>query len=100
MKEPPLRGFDDEADKWAEAFARGPMPWTPAKYQDPPRRHLGTQEVVLSATRAVVFAEMLDELAARIRPGMHTGRIHYSAYDLCHFIDQRFGRELGEHIGL
>ncbi|MEV5988655.1 hypothetical protein AB0L85_27215 [Streptomyces sp. NPDC052051] len=92
--------FDEEADTWAGAFARGPMPWTPAKYQDPPRRHLGSQEVVLSATRAVVFAEMLDELAARLRPGMHTGRIHYSAYDLCHFIDQRFGRELGEHIGL
>ncbi|MEV5988653.1 hypothetical protein AB0L85_27205 [Streptomyces sp. NPDC052051] len=89
-----------EADKWAEALADDPTPWTLTKYQDPPARHMGAEVVVLSSTRAAVFAELLDELAARLRPGMHTGRIHYSAYDLCHFIDHRFRRELGEHIGL
>ncbi|MFH8339009.1 hypothetical protein [Streptomyces sp. AM6-12] len=91
--------FDQEADVWARAFARGPEPWAVTERRDPPERHLGTKEVVLSATRAVVFAESLEELAARLRPGMHTGLIHYSAYDLSYFISQ-FQRELGAHVGL
>ncbi|MFC9931877.1 hypothetical protein [Streptomyces sp. NPDC127190] len=92
--------MEDQAAAWAQAFAAGPAPWTPAERQFPPERHIGAEEVVLSATRAVVLAELLDELAARLRPGMHTGRIHYSAYDLCYFIDKRFRRELGAHVGL
>ncbi|GGV18258.1 hypothetical protein GCM10010260_67540 [Streptomyces filipinensis] len=94
------KSMEIRAEDWAQSFASGPAPWTPTEYRYPPERHLGAQEVVLSATRAVVFAELLDELAARLRPGLHTGRIHYSVYDLCYFIDKRFRRELGAHIGL
>ncbi|WP_051926872.1 hypothetical protein [Streptomyces durhamensis] len=93
------KSFDHEADAWRRVFAEGPTPWALTEYRDPPKRHLGAQEVVLSATRALVFAEMLDELAARLRPGTHTGLIHYSAYDLSYFINS-FQRELGVHVGL
>ncbi|MFF7357709.1 hypothetical protein ACFZA1_34565 [Streptomyces filipinensis] len=93
------KSFDHEADALRQVFAEGPAPWALTEYRDPPKRHLGAQEVVLSATRAIVFAEMLDELAARLRPGMHTGLIHYSAYDLSYFINW-FRRELGVHVGL
>ncbi len=92
--------FTKKADDWTQAFAKGPEPWTPADYQRPPQRDRGETEVVLSATRAVVFAELLDELAARLRPGLHSGMIHYSSYDLVHFIGQRFWRELTAHGGL
>lgn len=92
--------FTKKADDWTQAFAKGPEPWTPAEYQRAPQRDRGETEVVLSATRAVVFAEMLDELAARLRPGMRSGLIHYSAYDLAHFVGERFWRELTAHGGL
>lgn len=92
--------FTEEAAYWARTFADKPAPWTPAEYQRPPDRDRGETDVVLSATRAVVLAEMLDELAARLRPGLHTGVIDYRAYDLTYFIDSRFRRELGAHVGL
>ncbi|BBC35807.1 hypothetical protein SGFS_071010 [Streptomyces graminofaciens] len=94
------KGFVEEADSWAEAFAGGPAPWTPTEYVLPPERDRGETDVVLSATRALVLAELLDELAARLRPGVHSGLIHYGAYDLGHFVNHRFRRELGAHVGL
>ena len=48
------------------------------------------QRFDLSATRAGILAEILDELAARLRPGIHSGVIHYSAYDLARFLDRPF----------
>lgn len=92
--------FTEEAAYWTRTFAEKPAPWTPTEYQRPPDRDRGETDVVLSATRAVILAEMLDELAARLRPGLHTGVIDYSAYDLTYFIDSRFRRELGAHVGL
>jgi hypothetical protein len=92
--------LDDEADFWAEAVSAGPAPWAPTTPQQAREGHLASREVLLSATRAIVFAEMLDELSARLRPGLHVGRIHYTSYDLVHFIDHGFRRELGLHIGL
>jgi hypothetical protein len=92
--------LDDEAAFWAEAVSAGPAPWAPTKPQPATEGHLASKEVLLSATRATVFAEMLDELSARLRPGLHVGRIHYTSYDLVHFIDHGFRRELGLHIGL
>ncbi|MER6122878.1 hypothetical protein ABT173_09370 [Streptomyces sp. NPDC001795] len=94
------KSFAEEADYWARTFTETPPPWTPAEYQRPPDRDRGETDVVLSTTRAVVLAELLDELAARLRPGLYSDVIHYSAYDLVHFIDQRFRRELGAHVGL
>lgn len=92
--------FTEEAAYWTRTFAEKPAPWTPTEYQRPPDRDRGETDVVLSATRAMILAEMLDELAARLRPGLHTGVIDYSAYDLTFFIDSRFRRELGAHVGL
>jgi hypothetical protein len=92
--------LDEEAEFWAEAVSAGPAPWAPTKPQQATEGHLASKEVLLSATRATVFAEMLDELSARLRPGLHIGRIHYTSYDLVHFIDHGFRRELGLHIGL
>lgn len=94
------KSFTEEADYWTRTFAEKPAPWTPVDYQRPPDRDRGETDVVLSATRAVVLAEMLDELAARLRPGLHSGVIDYRAYDLTYFIDSRFRRELGAHVGL
>ncbi|MDX3641730.1 hypothetical protein [Streptomyces sp. MB09-02B] len=91
--------FSKEADDWTHAFADGPEPWTPTDYQRPPERDRGETEVVLSATRAAVLAELLDELAVRLSPGLRSGMIHYSSYDLAHFIGERFWRELTSHGG-
>ncbi|WP_186319160.1 hypothetical protein [Streptomyces sp. SAJ15] len=55
--------------------------------------------MVISATRALVFAEILDEFAARLTPGRNAGLIHYSAYELCQFLTWGIGRELRAHSG-
>ncbi|MFJ3586035.1 hypothetical protein ACIPPS_27935 [Streptomyces sp. NPDC090127] len=55
--------------------------------------------VAISAVRAGILAEILDEYAARIQPGAESGIMHFSAYDLTEFIDEGIGRELRETFG-
>ncbi|WP_327728489.1 hypothetical protein OG250_19220 [Streptomyces sp. NBC_00487] len=55
--------------------------------------------VAISAVRAQILAEILDEYAARIHPGAHSGIMHFSAYDLTDFITSEIGRELRETVG-
>ncbi|MFG2775103.1 hypothetical protein [Streptomyces sp. NPDC048350] len=55
--------------------------------------------VVISAVRAGILAEILDEYAARIYPGAESGIMHFSSFDLTDFIDEGIGRELRETYG-
>ncbi|MEU7008424.1 hypothetical protein [Streptomyces sp. NPDC046332] len=55
--------------------------------------------VAISAVRAGILAEILDEYAARIHPGAESGVMHFSAYDLTEFISEGIGRELRETYG-
>ncbi|MDT9691741.1 hypothetical protein Q5762_26050 [Streptomyces sp. P9(2023)] len=50
----------------------------------------------ISAVRAGILAEILDEYAARIHPGAESGIMHLSAFDLTDFISEGIGRELLE----
>ncbi|MGW2600048.1 hypothetical protein [Streptomyces klenkii] len=92
--------FEKDAADWRELNAKGSLPWTPKEYQRqyyPDRGETGN--VVISATRALVFAEILDEFAARLTPGRNAGLIHYSAYELGQFLTWGIGRELRAHSG-
>ncbi|GHF47825.1 hypothetical protein GCM10010218_31560 [Streptomyces mashuensis] len=92
--------FEEEAADWRELNAKGATPWTPKEYQRQYYPDRGEAEnVVISATRALVFAEILDEFAARLTPGRHSGLIHYSAYELGQFLIWGIGRELRAHSG-
>lgn len=91
--------FQEEAADWRGLFAKGPVPWTPAEYQRQFHPDRGETDVVLSATRALVFAELLDEYAARLHPGQRSGLMHYSAYAFGQFVLGDIGRELREHVG-
>ncbi|MEU4682006.1 hypothetical protein [Streptomyces xinghaiensis] len=86
--------FGQEASSWRKYLARVPVPWTPPTYRRPPAPEMGDRDVVLSATRALVFAELLDEYAARLYPGRRSGVIHYGAYNLGDSLMWEFGREL------
>ncbi|MFE5964126.1 hypothetical protein [Streptomyces sp. NPDC056463] len=55
--------------------------------------------VAISAVRAGILAEILDEYAARIHPGAESGIMHISAFDLTDFISEGIGRELRETYG-
>ncbi|MFI9205616.1 hypothetical protein [Streptomyces sp. NPDC053048] len=91
--------FQEEAAEWRKLFGQGPLPWTPQEYQRQFYPDQGEDDVALSATRALVFAEILDEYAARLHPGAGTGLIHYSAYEFGQFITWEIGRELRDHAG-
>ncbi|GHG56716.1 hypothetical protein [Streptomyces griseocarneus] len=91
--------FAEEAAAWRRAFAKGPSPWTPEEYQRQFYPDRGEKDVALSATRALVFAELLDEFAARHYPGRQSGLIHYSAYEFGQFVREEFGREMRDHVG-
>ncbi|MBZ4321537.1 hypothetical protein [Streptomyces huiliensis] len=92
--------FEKCATDWRGLNAKGSLPWTPEEYQRQYYPDRGeTQNVVISATRALVFAEILDEYAARLTPGRSTGLIHYSAYEIGQFLLWRIGRELSDHVG-
>lgn len=82
--------FAEETDRWGTRLAESPAPWTPTEHQLPPDPDRGDTDRDLSVTRAGILAEILDELAARLRPGIHSGVIHYSAYDLARFLDRPF----------
>lgn len=57
------------------------------------------EDVAISAVRAEILAELLDEYAARIHPGAQCGVMHLSSYDLTDFIAQGIGRELRATFG-
>ncbi|MFI9305693.1 hypothetical protein [Streptomyces triculaminicus] len=91
--------FAKEAASWRSLFAKSPDPWTPTTYQRQFQPDRGEDDVVLSATRALVLAELLDEFAARHVPGRQSGLIHYSAYEFGQFAVWEIGRELRSHAG-
>ncbi|RLU99199.1 hypothetical protein CTZ27_14675 [Streptomyces griseocarneus] len=92
--------FEKDAADWRELNAKGSLPWTPKEYQRQYYPDRGeTENVVISATRALVFAEILDEFAARLTPGRNAGLIHYSAYEFGQFLTWGIGRELRAHSG-
>ncbi|MEV4437877.1 hypothetical protein AB0K09_02490 [Streptomyces sp. NPDC049577] len=91
--------FGEEANSWRSLFAEGSAPWSPQDYQRQFHPDRGEDDVVLSATRALVFAELLDEYAARHVPGRRSGLIHYGAYEFGQFVLWEFGRELRAHVG-
>ncbi|GAA1893133.1 hypothetical protein GCM10009753_22250 [Streptantibioticus ferralitis] len=91
--------FAESADRWRKLFAQGPLPWTPAEYQVQFHPDRGETDIALSATRALVFAELLDEFAARVYPGREAGVIEFGAYELGQFVTWGIGRELRAHSG-
>ncbi|MFI0817268.1 hypothetical protein ACH4TX_12280 [Streptomyces sp. NPDC021098] len=80
-----------QAASWRELFDAERKPWTPAIYELPPEPELGATDTVLSAAVAHVFAEILDEFSARLRPGHHSGILHFDAFELGQFIVGEFG---------
>ncbi|MFC3997845.1 hypothetical protein ACFOVU_18060 [Nocardiopsis sediminis] len=61
---------------------------------DPPPGDLaeGGTRTVLSREAALVAAELLEELAARLAPGARAGTIHFTAYPVHLFLKGRFQR--------
>ncbi|MGW7002830.1 hypothetical protein ACWGCW_08375 [Streptomyces sp. NPDC054933] len=97
-RERPL-SFLEECTDWREAIAETPAPSTPTEYQRQFYPDRGETDIALSATRALVFAEILDEFAARVYPGRVSGMIEFSAYEFVQFIKWGIGRELRAHSG-
>ncbi|MUL42913.1 hypothetical protein FZ103_17350 [Streptomonospora sp. PA3] len=62
--------------------------------QDPPPDVLGESggRAALSPETALVAAELLEELAARLAPGTRVGTMHFAAYPLHLFLRGRFQR--------
>ncbi|KOU43502.1 hypothetical protein ADK55_23645 [Streptomyces sp. WM4235] len=89
-----------EANSFELSVAAGLKPSAPRAGQRRFYREKGELEkVAISAVRAEILAEILDEYAARIHPGAESGIMHLSAYDLTEFITSGIGRELGETVG-
>ncbi|APC33487.1 hypothetical protein [Nocardiopsis dassonvillei] len=63
---------------------------------DPPAELVGADggRAVLSAETALVAADLLGELAARLTPGTHVGTVHFTAYPVHLFLRGRFQRAL------
>ncbi|MFD6877217.1 MULTISPECIES: hypothetical protein [unclassified Streptomyces] len=89
-----------EAEDFERGVALGRKPRAPHPAEARTYREKGNPDhVAISAVRAGILAEILDEYAARIRPGAGSGIVHFSAYGLTHFISERIGRELRETYG-
>jgi hypothetical protein len=84
------RSLAAQAADWQELFAEERQPWTPTTYELPPEPELGATDTVLSAAVAHVFAEILDEFSARLRPGHHSGMLHFDVFRLGQFIVGEF----------
>ncbi|MGW0363259.1 hypothetical protein [Streptomyces sp. NPDC002990] len=89
-----------EANSFGLSVAAGLKPSAPRAGQRRFYREKGELEkVAISAVRAEILAEILDEYAARVHPGAESGTMHFSAYDLTEFITSGIGRELRETVG-
>jgi hypothetical protein len=89
-----------EADSFARSVALGRKPRPPQPGERRIFREKGNPDhVVISAVRAGILAEILDEYSARVHPGAQSGWMHFSAYDLTDFISEGIGRELRETYG-
>ncbi|MER6158761.1 hypothetical protein ABT147_24945 [Streptomyces sp. NPDC001868] len=89
-----------EADGFAHSVALGRKPRPPQPGERRVFREKGNPDhVVISAVRAGILAEILDEYSARVHPGAQSGWMHFSAYDLTDFISEGIGRELRETYG-
>ncbi|MFE7843138.1 hypothetical protein ACFU53_45900 [Streptomyces sp. NPDC057474] len=90
----------DEADAFKRSVELGRKPRAPHANEHRIFREKGNPDhVAISAVRAGILAEILDEYAARIRPGSQSGIMHFSAYDLTDFISEGIGRELRATYG-
>ncbi|MEU6986882.1 hypothetical protein ABZ946_26170 [Streptomyces sp. NPDC046324] len=98
--QPAPRPAGDKAKFFARSAELGRKPRPPHPGEVRTFREKGDpDDVTISAVRAGILAEILDEYAARIHPGAESGIIHFSAYDLTDFIDEGIGRELRETYG-
>ncbi|MFF5358322.1 hypothetical protein ACFY4I_02805 [Streptomyces scabiei] len=89
-----------EAEGFTRSVTLGRKPRKPHENERRIFREKGNPDhVAISAVRAVILAEILDEYAARIHPGARSGVMHLSAYDLTDFITEGIGRELRETYG-
>ncbi|MFH8892734.1 hypothetical protein [Streptomyces sp. NPDC017949] len=89
-----------EAEDFERSVALGRKPRAPHPTEVRIFREKGNPDhVAISAVRAGILAEILDEYAARIHPGAESGIVHFSAYGLTHFISEGIGRELRETYG-
>lgn len=89
-----------EADSFARSVTLGRKPRSPLPGERRIFREKGNPDhVVISAVRAGILAEILDEYSARVHPGAQSGWMHFSAYDLTDFISEGIGRELRETYG-
>jgi hypothetical protein len=62
------------------------QPWRPAVGEQPPASTPRTGWIALPDPAAEIIAELLDELAARMRPGRWIGTIHFTTYPLRAFV--------------
>ncbi|MFG2775105.1 hypothetical protein [Streptomyces sp. NPDC048350] len=90
----------DKAQSFARSAELGRKPKAPLPGESRIFREKGDPDhVAISAVRAGILAEILDEYAARIHPGAESGTMHFSAYDLTDLIYDGIGRELRETYG-
>ncbi|TDQ54997.1 hypothetical protein [Actinorugispora endophytica] len=84
------RAAELRADLAGRPAPRAAAPDDPVLQDPPPDGSL----VAVSRAAALVGAELLDELAARLAPGASTGTIHFTAYPVHLFLKGRFRRAL------
>lgn len=75
-------GFAERADELRRTLDAAGPPWCPSEARPVPGRSDDGGWVLYSRRQAMVTADLLDELAARLVPGRRTGTIHFSAYPL------------------
>ncbi|MFF5938675.1 hypothetical protein [Streptomyces sp. NPDC012508] len=98
--QPVPRPIGDTAESFARREELGQKPRAPHPGERRIFREKGDPDhVAISAVRAGILAELLDEYAARIHPGAESGIMHLSAFDLTEFISEGIGRELAETYG-
>ncbi|RCV54851.1 hypothetical protein DEF23_04980 [Marinitenerispora sediminis] len=91
---PELTELKDEAATWREHLRSDGLPRTPVAPEPQPQWDGANPLLVMSKTRSLLYAEVLDELAARLYPGRSSGMIHYDGYWLTRALQSGVGYEL------
>lgn len=76
----------DWASDLRQALATSDAPWRPSAEHPLPTESADRSWLLYTKRQALVTADLLDELAARLAPGTTIGLIHFTSYPLHHFL--------------
>ncbi|WP_328990626.1 hypothetical protein OG394_30615 [Kribbella sp. NBC_01245] len=76
----------DWAAELRQALATSEAPWRPSPEHPLPTESADRSWLLYPKRQALVTADLLDELAARLTPGTTTGLIHFTSYPLHHYL--------------